>query len=175
LRSFCWTSSQTWSGPAAGQQADSTKADQSQRCGVGNHGQDQIFYQTVYHHFNRWRKQAVFDRLADRLRLDADRQGLIDGSLLCADGTNIRAAASASGSRLSPPPEEPDDHALGRSRGGPRKFGSKLHVLTCGEGIGLAATLTPGQAHESKQLDPLLSKVKVGRRRRGRACAADRA
>ncbi len=39
----------------------------------------------------------------------------------------------------------------------------------------LAATLTAGQAHESKQLDPLLSKVKVGRRRRGRAVACDRA
>lgn len=39
----------------------------------------------------------------------------------------------------------------------------------------LAATLTPGQSHESKQLDPLLSSVRVGRRRRGGAVACDRA
>lgn len=50
-----------------------------------------------------------------------------------------------------------------------------MHLLTCGRGVVLAATLTVGQAHESKQLDPLLSRVKVGRRRRGQACAADRA
>lgn len=61
---------------------------------------------------------------------------------------------------------------MGRSRGG---FGSKLHLLTCGDGIVLAVTLTAGQAHESKQLEPLLSRTKVGRRRRGRAVACDRA
>ncbi|MEM8739822.1 MAG: IS5 family transposase [Planctomycetota bacterium] len=61
---------------------------------------------------------------------------------------------------------------MGRSRGG---FGSKLHLLTCGEGVVLAATLTAGQAHASKQLEPLLDRVKVGRRQRGRAVACDRA
>lgn len=59
-------------------------------------------YQTVYHHFNRWRKLGVFDLLAQALRKRAGDAGEIDWSLLCADGTNIRAAASASGGRLSP-------------------------------------------------------------------------
>jgi transposase len=49
-----------------------------------------------------------------------------------------------------------------------------LHLLACGSGVVLAATLTPGQAHESKQLDPLLSMVKVGRRRSGRPPSLDR-
>lgn len=57
---------------------------------------------TVYHHFNRWRREGVFERLADALRLRADEQGLIDWSVLCADGTNVRAAACSAGGRLSP-------------------------------------------------------------------------
>lgn len=71
---------------------------------------------TVYHYFNAWRKLGVFDRLADAMRLRAEDQGLIDWSLLSVDGTSIRAAASASGGRLSPHPKNPtttpsDDHA----------------------------------------------------------------
>ena len=42
---------------------------------------------------------------------------------------------------------EPADHALGRSRGG---FPTKLHLVTDGTGLPLAAALSAGQAHESK-------------------------
>ena len=50
-------------------------------------------------------------------------------------------------------PEEPDDHALGRSRGG---FGTKVHVLCDANGHPLFFTLTPGQAHEGPQLEAVL-------------------
>lgn len=50
-------------------------------------------------------------------------------------------------------PEEPDDHALGRSRGG---FSTKIHILCDGDGHPLHFHLTPGQAHESTVLDTLL-------------------
>lgn len=50
-------------------------------------------------------------------------------------------------------PEEPPDHALGRSRGG---FSTKIHVLCDGDGNPLHFHLTPGQAHESAVLDSLL-------------------
>lgn len=49
--------------------------------------------------------------------------------------------------------EEPEDHALGRSRGG---WGTKIHLLVDGSGVPIAAHLTPGQTHESKGLEPLL-------------------
>ena len=55
---------------------------------------------------------------------------------------------------------EPSDHHLGRSRGG---WGSKLHLVTDGNGIVLAVTLTAGQAHESKQLCPLMHAVRPPR------------
>ena len=50
-------------------------------------------------------------------------------------------------------PEEPPDHALGRSRGG---FSTKIHILCDGHGHPLAFHLTPGQTHESTVLDTLL-------------------
>jgi transposase len=50
-------------------------------------------------------------------------------------------------------PEEPADHALGRSRGG---FSTKIHILCDGLGHPLHFHLTPGQAHESTVLDAVL-------------------
>lgn len=50
-------------------------------------------------------------------------------------------------------PEEPADHALGRSRGG---FSTKIHVLCDGHGHPLHFHLTAGQAHESTCLDSIL-------------------
>lgn len=51
-------------------------------------------------------------------------------------------------------PEEPADHALGRSRGG---YSTKIHLLCDGHGHPLHFHLTPGQAHETTALVPLLA------------------
>jgi transposase len=50
-------------------------------------------------------------------------------------------------------PQEPPDHALGRSRGG---VSTKIHLLCDAEGHPLHFHLTAGQAHESTALKPLL-------------------
>jgi transposase len=50
-------------------------------------------------------------------------------------------------------PREPDDHALGRSRGG---LGTKIHLLCDAQGHPLAFHLTAGQAHEATALDDVL-------------------
>jgi len=50
-------------------------------------------------------------------------------------------------------PEEPDDHALGRSRGG---FTSKIHLLCDGQGHPRTFHLTAGQTHEAAAFDALL-------------------
>jgi transposase len=57
---------------------------------------------------------------------------------------------------------EPDDHALGRSRGG---FGTKVHLVCDGNGLPLAAELTAGQRHESKGFEPVMNAVRVPRPR----------
>jgi len=55
-------------------------------------------------------------------------------------------------------PEEPADHALGRSRGG---FTTKIHLLCDRHGHPLHVHLTAGQAHESQALETLLEGVHV--------------
>ena len=56
---------------------------------------------------------------------------------------------------------EPSDHALGRSRGG---FGTKVHIVTDGQGLPLAVTVTAGQRHESTQFEVVMQ---AGKQRRG--------
>ncbi len=64
--------------------------------------------------------------------------------------------------KKNPPPGEPADHALGYSRGG---FGTKVHLVTDGNGLPLAAEVTAGQAHESTSFESVLNKVRIPNRR----------
>jgi transposase len=66
---------------------------------------------------------------------------------------------------------EPDDHALGRSRGG---FGSKIHLVAEGHGIPLAVHVTAGQVNECTELEMVVNRVHIGRRRRPVALAGDK-
>ena len=50
-------------------------------------------------------------------------------------------------------PQEPKDHALGKSRGG---YSTKLHLLCDSDGHPLSYQLTAGQAHESTVFDVVL-------------------
>ncbi len=60
---------------------------------------------------------------------------------------------------------EPDDHAIGRSRGG---LNTKVHALTDGRLRLLAFTLTGGNAHDSPLLPVLLERLSVAREHGGR-------
>lgn len=53
-------------------------------------------------------------------------------------------------------PEEPEDHALGRSRGG---FSTKLHLICDADGCPIHFELSPGQAHENTTLVDLLNNI----------------
>lgn len=58
------------------------------------------------------------------------------------------------GGRKKGDPQEPADHALGRSRGG---FSTKIHLLCDSRGHPLHFELSPGQAHENTSLVSLLN------------------
>lgn len=61
--------------------------------------------------------------------------------------------------------DEPDDHAIGRSRGG---LTTKTHALVDGLGRPLTLIVTPGQAGDSPVLPRLLAELRVARRGPGR-------
>ena len=54
-------------------------------------------WQTVYHHFSRWRASGVFDGIVSALQIKLDEKGLIDWDLWCIDGANVRASRAAAG------------------------------------------------------------------------------
>ncbi len=122
-------------------------------------------WKSVYGRFNRWSKQGLFDRILRRLHTRLDRDGRLDLDLGCVDGSSIRASRSAAGARRRAVPGEPADHALGRSRGG---FGTELHLIGVGHGVPPAASISPGQAHASKHLEPVPEAVRINRSGRGR-------
>jgi transposase len=54
-------------------------------------------WQSVYHYFNQWRQQGVFDRVLEALQIRLDEKGYIDWDLWCVDGSSIRASRAAAG------------------------------------------------------------------------------
>jgi len=108
---------------------------------------------TVWDLFDTWNHDGTLDAILARLRSAGIDTGLVDRELWCVDGTVVRAARCAGGGGKQDDPEEPSDHALGRSRGG---FSTKVHLLCDGHGHPLDFHLTPGQAHEATGLVPLL-------------------
>src|SRR5207248_11265063 len=76
-------------------------------------------------------------------------------------GTTVRAHAAGAGAPKDPnDAAEPTNHAMGRSVGG---FSTKIHLLTDGNGLPLDACLTPGQPHESTQVETVLEQVAIPR------------
>lgn len=53
-------------------------------------------------------------------------------------------------------PNEPADHALGRSQGG---FSTKIHLVGDANGVPINCELTAGQAHENTSLEDLLNGI----------------
>ena len=54
-------------------------------------------WQSVYHHFNAWRREGVFDKILAAMQIRLDAEGHIDWDLFCVDGSNVRASRSAAG------------------------------------------------------------------------------
>ena len=56
-------------------------------------------WKAVYGRDRRWTREGMFDRILERLQLQLDELGRIDGSQFDIDGTNIRADHAAAGAR----------------------------------------------------------------------------
>lgn len=65
---------------------------------------------------------------------------------------------SVPGGRKKGDPDEPDDHAPGRSRGG---FSTKLHIICAGDGTPLSIVLSPGQTRETQLFEELWNQTEI--------------
>ncbi|MGP3992113.1 IS5 family transposase [Streptomyces sp. 3N207] len=123
--------------------------------------------QTVYGLFRRWQRDGTWPELLTRLQARADAAGLITWEVNV-DSTICRAHQHAGGARdgqaQKEPPggarTEPDDHGLGRSRGG---FTTKVH-LACEQGQRpLSLLVTAGQRGDNSQFTAVLKGIRVPR------------
>nr|WP_191889415.1 IS5 family transposase [Streptomyces mutabilis] len=123
-------------------------------------------WQTVYTRFRRYAIDGVFTRALQQIQAQADAAGDIDW-LVQIDSTIVRAHqhAAATGRKGGGTGDEPDDHALGRSRGG---LTTKVHLACDGKGRPLALFVTPGQRHDSVCARILLERIRVPRSGLGR-------
>jgi transposase len=135
-------------------------------------------WKTVYERFRLWSQSGFWDRILEKLQARRNAQGGIDWDLFCIDGSMVRAHKAAAGAaKKGGPAEEPQDHALGRSRGG---FSTKLHLVCDAGGLPIAVDVSPGQDHETTRMERVMESVHVASprgaaRKRPRRLAADKA
>src|SRR5262249_1227477 len=86
---------------------------------------------TVWDLFDTWNGDGTLEAILSRLRAAAIDAGLVDRELWCVDGTVVRAARCAAGGGKGDDPDEPADHALGRSRGG---YSTKIELACARHG-----------------------------------------
>lgn len=130
-------------------------------------------WQTLYWLFRRWQRDGTWQAVLTALQAHADAAGRVRWDV-SVDSTSVRAHQHAAGARRDggsqqEPPggvdTEPDDHALGRSRGGRT---TKVH-LACEQGRkALSLLLTAGQRGDSPQFVPVLQRIRVPRPGGGR-------
>ncbi|NBF08131.1 IS5 family transposase [Pseudomonas sp. Fl4BN1] len=109
-------------------------------------------WSTVYQRFRDWRNRGTFNLMLKRLHIRLNERGLIDLETWMIDSTAVRATRASSGAGKKGA-EEPQDHALGRSRGG---LTTKIHMLCDARGVSLNFLLSGGQASDIAYAQPLL-------------------
>lgn len=121
----------------------------------------------AYALFACWQLAGIWEDLEQALIAKADAAGKI-GWDVSVDSTTSRAHVHAAGARRDSSQridDEPDDHALGRSRGG---WSTKIHLACERDRHVLAFLLAPGQAGDSPQMIPVLQRIRVPRPGAGR-------
>ncbi|MDX3245026.1 IS5 family transposase [Streptomyces sp. ME18-1-4] len=127
---------------------------------------------TVFGLFRRWQRDGTWHRIFEQLQARADAEGLITWDV-SVDSTIARAHQHAAGARkkdlqIEPPGglfTEPDDHGLGRSRGG---LTTKLHLAVEQAQKPMSLVITAGQRGDSPQFQVVLGRIRVPRLGPGR-------
>ncbi|WTE17605.1 IS5 family transposase [Streptomyces anthocyanicus] len=136
-------------------------------------------FQTAHKRLLRWSTDGTWKRILAALLAAADDVDDI-GWTVSVDSTVCRAHQHAAGARKKGASDqaEPEDHALGRSRGG---LSTKVHLASDSHARPLAVRVTAGQAGDAPAFEAVMAGIRVPRRGPGRprsrpdAVLADRA
>ncbi|WP_376765463.1 IS5 family transposase [Streptomyces sp. KhCrAH-43] len=116
----------------------------------------------VYNRLRMWAVDGTWKRVFTALMVQADAEENLNWAV-SVDSTIVRAHQHAAGARKKgAPADEPDDHAIGRSRGG---LTTKIHLAADGHCRPLAFVLTAGQAGDAPAFPDVMARLRVPRRR----------
>ncbi|MFE6979474.1 IS5 family transposase [Streptomyces sp. NPDC057682] len=123
-------------------------------------------FQTAHKRLIRWAVDGTWERILATLLAAADGADDI-GWTVSVDSTVCRAHQHAVGARKKGAPDqaEPDDHALGRSRGG---LSTKVHLASDSHARPLTLRVTAGQAGDAPAFETVMASIRVPRSGPGR-------
>jgi transposase len=114
----------------------------------------------VYTRLRNWAIDGTWERVFTALLAQADAEGDLDW-VVSVDSTIVRAHQNAAGARKKgAPADEPDHHAIGRSRSG---LTTKIHLAADSRCRPLCFVLTPGQANDAPAFQQVMSALRVPR------------
>ncbi|MEU6106120.1 IS5 family transposase [Streptomyces flaveolus] len=123
-------------------------------------------FQTAHKRLLRWAVDGTWERILAAVLAAADADADI-GWTVSVDSTVCRAHQHAAGARKKGASDraEPDDHALGRSRGG---LSTKVHLASDNRARPLALRVTAGQAGDAPAFEAVMAGIRVPRSGPGR-------
>ncbi|WP_454337590.1 IS5 family transposase [Streptomyces glaucescens] len=122
-------------------------------------------FQTAHKRLIRWAVDGTWERILAAVLTAADDADDI-GWTVSVDSTVCQAHQHAAGSRKKGlQAAEPDDHALGRSRGG---LSTKIHLASDSHARPLAFRVTAGQAGDAPAFKAVMAAIRVPRSGPGR-------
>ncbi|WP_406129313.1 IS5 family transposase [Streptomyces canus] len=136
-------------------------------------------FQTAHKRLIRWAVDGTWETIFAAALSAADADDEV-GWTVSVDSTVCRAHQHAAGGRKrgAPGRSEPDNHALGRSRGG---LSTKVHLASDSQARPLALHIATGQAGDAPAFEAVMARIRVPRSGLGRprtrpaAVLADRA
>ena len=131
-------------------------------------------WKTVYNRFWRWSRNGTLTSLVTKARVIAEAIDELDREV-SVDSSIVRAHQHAAGARRRPGGRtggggrhgqtEPDDHAIGRSRGGTT---TKIHLACDGHDRPLSVLSTGGNLNDCTMLEQALDRICIPRHPRKR-------
>ncbi|MFE1028278.1 IS5 family transposase [Streptomyces sp. NPDC058818] len=123
-------------------------------------------FQTAHKRLIRWAVDGTWVQILAAVLATADADDDVDWTV-SVDSTICRAHQHAAGAvkKGLRDGSEPDDHALGRSRGG---LSTKVHLASDNQARPLALYVTAGQAGDAPAFEAIMARIRVPRHGLGR-------
>ncbi|WRO12506.1 IS5 family transposase [Streptomyces cyaneofuscatus] len=123
-------------------------------------------FQTAHKRLIRWAVDGTWEQILAALLAVADADEDVSWTV-SVDSTICRAHQHSAGARKRGHPDrsEPEDHALGRSRGG---LSTKVHLASDSRARPLSIHVTAGQAGDAPAFEAVMAKIRIPRRGLGR-------